>query len=152
MTRLLGIEIDRFASRLLIRLGVLGLLLLTSLTLFGAYQTARPPSAAHLAEAQRWYDDAAAEWERSGADQLASCKADEQRERASVAANGGDPDAISFGCEEMKPTLESYFGSVGTSKNCFTPYAASTITGCTSYPLLSVGAPRTVQIELRSVF
>jgi iron complex outermembrane receptor protein len=43
-----------------------------------------------------------------------------------------------------------YFSSVGTSRNCFTPFAASVIAGCTSYPLLSVGAPRTFQIELRT--
>ena len=45
---------------------------------------------------------------------------------------------------------KQYFGSVGTSKNCFTPYAP-TKSGCTSYPLLGVGAPRSFQVELRSV-
>jgi len=112
VTRLLGIEIDRFASRLLIRLGVLGLLLLSSLTLIGAYQQAQPPSAAPVAEAQKWYDQDAAEWERSGEEQLASCKAEEKRERENVEASGGDPDSVSFGCDEMKPTLENYLGQV----------------------------------------
>ncbi|HEX4303997.1 MAG TPA: hypothetical protein VHZ78_14465 [Rhizomicrobium sp.] len=34
---------------------------------------------------------------------------------------------------------------------CFAPIAP-TISGCTSYPLLSVGAPRTFQVELRAVY
>ena len=46
---------------------------------------------------------------------------------------------------------QKYFSSVGTSRSCFTP-VAPTIAGCTSYPLLSVGFPRTLQITLRSVF
>lgn len=46
---------------------------------------------------------------------------------------------------------EKYFSSVATSKSCFTPVAPTT-SGCTSYPLLSVGFPRTLQITLRSVF
>lgn len=45
----------------------------------------------------------------------------------------------------------TYFGSVATSRNCFT-YKAPIIAGCTSYPFLGIGAPRTLQIELRSVF
>jgi iron complex outermembrane receptor protein len=44
---------------------------------------------------------------------------------------------------------EKYFGSVGTSRTCFTP-VAPTVSGCTSYPLLSVGAPRTFQVTLRA--
>ena len=46
----------------------------------------------------------------------------------------------------------AYFSSIPTTKNCFTPYAGQTITGCTTYPALSVGAPRTFQIELRAVY
>ncbi|HUO90170.1 MAG TPA: TonB-dependent receptor, partial [Rhizomicrobium sp.] len=45
---------------------------------------------------------------------------------------------------------EKYFGSVGTSRTCFTPLKANLTTGCTSYPLLSVGAPRTFQVTLRA--
>jgi iron complex outermembrane recepter protein len=47
---------------------------------------------------------------------------------------------------------EKYFGSVGTSKACLTPISGQTVSGCTSLPLLSVGAPRTLEITLRSVF
>jgi iron complex outermembrane receptor protein len=46
----------------------------------------------------------------------------------------------------------NYFGNISTTRNCFTPYAATKVAGCTSYPLLSVGSPRTFQVELRSVF
>jgi iron complex outermembrane receptor protein len=45
-----------------------------------------------------------------------------------------------------------YFGSVGTSRSCFTPLQSNVTTGCTSYPFLSVGSPQTVQITLRTVF
>jgi len=46
---------------------------------------------------------------------------------------------------------KKYFGSVATSRTCFTPTTV-TVSGCTSYPLLSVGAPRTFQVTLRTVF
>ena len=46
---------------------------------------------------------------------------------------------------------EKYFSSIATTKSCFTP-VAPTIAGCTSYPLLSVGFPRTFQVTLRTVF
>lgn len=46
---------------------------------------------------------------------------------------------------------EKYFGSVATSRTCFTPVAPTTA-GCTSYPLLTVGFPRTFQVTLRTVF
>ena len=45
-----------------------------------------------------------------------------------------------------------YFSSVGTSRSCFTPLTANVTTGCTSYPFLSVGAPRTLQITLKATF
>jgi hypothetical protein len=41
---------------------------------------------------------------------------------------------------------------VGTSRSCFTPITGQTVSGCTSYPLLSVGAPRTFEVTLRTVF
>ena len=44
-----------------------------------------------------------------------------------------------------------YFGSVGTSKTCFTPFAPTT-SGCTSAPLLVVGSPQTFEITLRTEF
>jgi iron complex outermembrane receptor protein len=46
---------------------------------------------------------------------------------------------------------EKYFSSVATSRSCFTPVAPTTA-GCTSYPLLAVGSPRTLQVTLRTVF
>jgi iron complex outermembrane receptor protein len=67
---------------------------------------------------------------------------------------GWDNSYLKFNVSNLFDT--PYFSSVGTSKNCFTPYAASqngghaVTVGCTAYPLLSVGAPRTLQIELRA--
>ena len=45
-----------------------------------------------------------------------------------------------------------YFSSVATSKSCFTPLNASLTTGCTSYPLLGVGSPRTWQLTLKVTY
>ncbi|MBV9540932.1 MAG: TonB-dependent receptor [Alphaproteobacteria bacterium] len=45
----------------------------------------------------------------------------------------------------------SYFTSIPTTRTCFTPFAPVTV-GCTSAPLFNVGAPRTVEFEIRSVF
>ena len=62
---------------------------------------------------------------------------------------GMDSSYIKFNVENIFD--EKYFSSVGTSKQCFTPIAP-TVTGCTSYPLLSVGFPRTLEVTLRTVF
>jgi iron complex outermembrane receptor protein len=61
---------------------------------------------------------------------------------------GWDNSYIKFNVDNIFD--QKYFGSVGTSKTCFTPVTASVVAGCTSYPLLSVGAPRTFQITLRA--
>ncbi len=61
---------------------------------------------------------------------------------------GWDSSYLKFNVTNLFDT--PYFSSVGTSKNCFTPLKVSVIAGCTAYPLLSVGAPRTFQIELRA--
>jgi outer membrane receptor protein involved in Fe transport len=62
---------------------------------------------------------------------------------------GWDSSYLKFNVSNLAD--KHYFSSVATSRNCFTPYAPTTV-GCTSYPLLGVGSPRTFQVELRSVF
>ena len=62
---------------------------------------------------------------------------------------GWDQSYIKFNVENIFD--QKYFGSVATSRSCFTPVAPTT-PGCTSYPLLVVGFPRTFLISLRSVF
>ncbi|HXC54172.1 MAG TPA: TonB-dependent receptor [Rhizomicrobium sp.] len=61
---------------------------------------------------------------------------------------GWDNSYVKFNVENLFDA--QYFGSVGTSRSCFTP-VAPTVSGCTSYPLLSVGFPRTFEVTLRSV-
>jgi iron complex outermembrane receptor protein len=47
---------------------------------------------------------------------------------------------------------KSYFASVATSRSCFTPFHGAVTSGCTSYPLLSVGAPRTFEFSVRAEY
>jgi len=46
---------------------------------------------------------------------------------------------------------KEYYGSVGTSRSCFT-YVAPTVAGCTSAPALVLGSPRTFQVTFRAVY
>lgn len=61
---------------------------------------------------------------------------------------GWDGSSLKFNVQNIFD--EKYFSSVGTSKSCFTPISGQTVSGCTSYPLLSVGFPRTLQITLKA--
>jgi len=63
---------------------------------------------------------------------------------------GWDNSYVKFNVENIFD--EKYFSSVGTSKTCFTPITGQTVSGCTSYPLLSVGFPRTLEITFRAVY
>ena len=54
---------------------------------------------------------------------------------------------IKFNAENL--FNEKYFGSVQTTRTCFTPFTPTT-TGCTSYPALVVGYPATFEVTLRA--
>lgn len=54
---------------------------------------------------------------------------------------------LKFNAENM--FNQHYFGSVQTSRTCFTPFAPTT-SGCTSYPALVVGFPQTFEVTLRA--
>jgi iron complex outermembrane receptor protein len=54
---------------------------------------------------------------------------------------------IKFNAENL--FNEKYFGSVQTTRTCFTPYTPTT-SGCTSYPSLVVGFPATFEVTLRA--
>lgn len=105
--RLFGIELDRFGSRLLIRLGVAGLLLLSALTLVSAWNAAKPASAAALAQAQQYYDQQEADWKVSGAQMVADCRTQEAAARKD-APKGTDPATLDYGCDHMEPTLANF--------------------------------------------
>ena len=44
---------------------------------------------------------------------------------------------------------DKYFGSIQTTRTCFTPFAPTT-SGCTSYPSLVVGSPATFEVTFRA--
>ncbi len=103
MIRLLGIEVDRFASRLLIRLGVVGLLLLSALTLLIVWHDAAPPTPTEVAQAQRAFDEQSAQWKLNGEEQVADCLAQEKTEKDNATSNGQDPNGVDYGCDTMGP-------------------------------------------------
>ncbi len=68
-----------------------------------------------------------------------------------------DLDRLGLANSSIKFNVENlfdkhYFANVTTSRSCFTPYASSLTTGCTSYPYLSVGAPRTFMVTLKAAY
>ena len=63
-------------------------------------------------------------------------------------ADFGWPESyIKFNAENL--FNEKYFGSIQTTRTCFTPFAPTT-SGCTSYPALVVGFPATFEVTLRA--
>ena len=107
MSRLLRVELDRFASRTLIRLGVLGVLVICCLAVVSAWQSASPPSQAEQAQAQEYYEQALAEWDENGEQIVADCQEGEDAEKETSA----DPDAVDWQCESQGPRLENWLGS-----------------------------------------
>lgn len=68
-----------------------------------------------------------------------------------------DLDSLGLANSQIKLNMDNvfdkhYFASVGTSRSCFTPLTASVTTGCTSYPYLSVGSPRTFMVTLKAAY
>jgi ABC-2 type transport system permease protein len=105
VSRLLWVELDRFASRTLIRLGVVAVLVICGLATFSAWQTAAPPSQAERDQAQTYYEHALADWEKTGEQQVADCKEAEAAEKD--ASGNVDTD---YGCDSMEPQLENWLG------------------------------------------
>ena len=111
MNRLLGVELDRFASRTLIRLGVLVVLIVSGLAVFAAWQAASPPSATEIAQAQTYYQQNLDDWNLHGDQQIADCRTSEQNAKDDATAAGTDATSIDFGCDQMTaPTLENFLG------------------------------------------
>ena len=106
MSRLLGVELDRFASRTLIRLGVAGVLAICCLAAFAAWQAAAPPSQAEIDQAQVYYEQALADFEENGEQWVADCEEGEAAEKEIAE----DPDAVDWACDQMEPKLENWLG------------------------------------------
>ncbi|WP_448071472.1 ABC transporter permease subunit [Georgenia yuyongxinii] len=102
MSRLTKVELRRLFSRRLVVLAMLAGLAATALFLVGTWNQSRPMSAAEQAQAERWYEEARADWEANGEQQMADCLEAEETERE---ATGQDVD---FGCDQMEPTRDSF--------------------------------------------
>ena len=105
MTRLTRVELRRLFSRRLVVLALLAGVVVTGFFLVTAWTAAQPMTPAEQAQAQQWYDDARADWERNGEQMVAECRQAEADERA----QGQDVD---FGCDQIGPQREHFFGTV----------------------------------------
>ncbi|WP_456787636.1 ABC transporter permease [Cellulomonas sp. P5_C5] len=106
MSRLLRVELDRFASRTLIRLGVAGVLAICCIAAFASWEAAAPPSQAEVDQAQAYYEQAVDDFEEDGEQWIADCEEGEAAEKE-VAE---DPAAVDWACDQMEPKLENWLG------------------------------------------
>ena len=114
MLRLVGAELHRFRLRALFWVAGIAVVGFVAVILVQAYGQARPPSAAAVAEAQRYMDRDLQQWEAyQGSDQA---EADEQQCLADQAeARKSDP-TVDYACDQTwaKPALEQYLPYRGT--------------------------------------
>lgn len=110
MTRLLRVELRRLWMRRVTWAACVLALVAVGIGVATQVGTARPPTDAQIAEAERFYADELAWWEEHGEEEVASCEEAE-------AAEGEGAD---HGCEEMGPRLEHYLPPTST----FVPDAA----------------------------
>ena len=104
MMRLLRVEMTRFRSRRINQVAVLGVLLVSLVMIFGAWQTSKPPSAAEMAQAQAGFDMSLKDWEENGEQYVAECVDNQAAEQAI------NPDAADWGCETYgPPVFENWF-------------------------------------------
>lgn len=104
MNRLVRVELTRLWWRRLPLVAVLALLVVLALSLYGVSQGAREVSAS-LAGQNQEFNRAVADWEANGAEMLAQCEQEEQRESEVTGQE------VDFGCATMEPTVESWFGT-----------------------------------------
>lgn len=97
MSRLLRVELDRFASRTLIRVGVVAVLVISCFAVVSAWNSASPPSQAEQDQARVYYEQALTDWEQNGEQYVADCRAQEETDRATAE----DPAMVDYGCDDM---------------------------------------------------
>lgn len=105
--RLFRVELTRFFSRILVWVGMVGLLGVVVLSLVGSWFSSRPMSAADLAWAKTNYDQAVEDWAENGEQYLAECQEQE------TLAKDSDPEA-DFGCDGMEPDWNNWVGTPST--------------------------------------
>lgn len=96
------VELSRLVHRRFLRLLPLALLLVLGVTWYGVNDMARY-SVVAPAEMEQWYQQALADWEEYGEEQMAMCLEDQERERE----RAQEPD-LDFGCDQMEPQREHY--------------------------------------------
>ncbi|WP_425956478.1 hypothetical protein [Xylanimonas sp. McL0601] len=97
--RLLRVELRRYRARRVTLWVTIGLLAVVALSTLVAALTARPPSAAEVAQAHKFYEQQAADWEKNGDQMVSDCHDAEQSDP--------NPDA-DYGCDQMEPKLEQF--------------------------------------------
>lgn len=103
MMRLLKVELNRFRSRRINQLAVLGIIAVALVMVFGAWQSTRPPSAAEMADAKASFDIAVVDWEQNGEQYIEDCLADEARDQETNSE-------ADWGCDGMvAPEFENWF-------------------------------------------
>ena len=140
MSRLLRVELDRFASRALIRAGVVAVLVICCFAVVSAWNSASPPSQAEQDQARVYYEQALTDWEQNGEQYVADCRAQEEADKETA----DDPALVDYGCDGMTaPRLEDWIGRRAQASR------ADTAALLTSLSLLLVLAPVLLARELR---
>ncbi len=129
MTRLVKVELRRLFARRLTLVGIAGALVIVGLMLFATYKDAQPLSAPEQQRAQREYEQARAEWERSGPEQIQNCKLTER----STLPDGSSP------CDHLEPRPE-YFGKPKTVFNEVMPDYLTGLSYLAAFVAFLIGA------------
>lgn len=101
MIRLVRVELRRWAARRFTWLGLLAVLVLTGLVIFGTAHDAKPLSGPELTMSQRSFQQAQKDWEKHGVQEIKECKKQQAAERQH------DP-SVDFGCDQMEPTWANW--------------------------------------------
>lgn len=104
MMRLLRVELRRLWARRITRWMSVALLAVVAVTGASAFATAQPPTAAAIAEAERFYAEELEWWQEHGEEQIAACEEEQ----------AAQPQPVGWSCEELAPRLEHFLPTVTT--------------------------------------
>ncbi|TRW43348.1 ABC transporter permease [Georgenia yuyongxinii] len=102
MSRLTKVELRRLFSRRLVVLAMLAGLVATVAALVGTWNQSQPMSPSEQAQAERWYQEARADWEANGEQHVADCLEAEETEREATGQ------VVDFGCRQMEPARDMF--------------------------------------------
>lgn len=98
MTRLIGVEFRRLFARRLTLIGTAAAVLITGLLLFAVWRDTAPLSELEQRQAQQAYDDARAEWQLTGEQQIKDCRQEQTQTL---------PDGTSV-CDHLEPQPDQF--------------------------------------------